>query len=252
VKKFIKKTIVSGISNNDGTVKISKFLADCGIASRRASEDLVKSGRVSVNGKRMANVAKRINPKKDKVEYGNRTVKPLAHVYYLLNKPLGYTSTTKDRHAKKLVTGLVPKIPPVWPVGRLDQNTEGLMILTNDGDLTQKLTHPKYEREKEYHLAPNQKLTNQEIKRIQNGVNLEDGFIKPDWFEEIENGKYKIIIHSGKKRVVRRLIERIGKSVMELKRVRIDFLTLDGLESGKWRKLSDTEVKRLLQLPYPR
>lgn len=234
------------------TIKISKYLADCGVASRRASEELVKSGRVTLNGRRMADVAKRIDPALDKVEFGGRIIKPVSHVYYLINKPFGYTSTTKDRHAKKIVTSLVPAAPHVWPVGRLDQNTEGLMILTNDGELTQKLTHPKFKREKEYHIITNFKLTEQEIKKIRNGINLEDGFIKPDRFEENGHGGYKIVIHSGKKRIVRRIIERIGKSVVELKRARIDFLTLDGLDTGKWRKLSDSEIKRLSQIPCPR
>lgn len=234
------------------TVKIAKYLADCGVASRRGSEELVKSGRIFVNGQRMANVAKRIDPAKNKVEFGGKIVKPVAHVYYLLNKPAGYTSTTQDRHAKKLVTSLVPRIPSVWPVGRLDQNTEGLMILTNDGDLTQKLTHPKYEREKEYRVITNFKIPEQEIRKVKNGIKLEDGFIKPDRFEEAEGGGYRIVIHSGKKRVVRRIIEHIGKSVVELKRVRIDFLTLEGVDPGKWRKLSDSEIKRLLRILPPR
>jgi len=252
VKQTGKKIVKDDPAKKDGMIKISKFLADCGIASRRASEELVKSGRVFVNGKKMVNVAKRIAPNSDKVEFNGKPVKPSAHVYYLLNKPAGYTSTTQDRHAKKIVISLVPRIPSVWPVGRLDQDTEGLIILTNDGDLTQKLTHPKYEREKEYHVITNFKLTKQEIEKIKNGIRLEDGFIKPDRFEETAGGGYKIIIHSGKKRVVRRIIERIGKSVVKLKRVRIDFLTLEGVDTGKWRKLSDTEIKCLSRTPFPR
>lgn len=227
------------------TIKIAKYLSECGIASRRKAENLVKQGLVFVNGKIMNDVAKRIDPERDKVKFGGKTVKPAECVYYLLHKPLGYTSTTADSHAEKLVTALVPKDPAVWPVGRLDKNTTGLIILTNDGNLTQKLTHPKYEIEKEYLITTDKPLNESEIKKISGGLLLEDGFIKPDKFEEIRPGNYGIILHSGKKRIVRRIIEKTGKRVAELKRVRMDFLTLGGLKPGKWRRLAANEVKAL-------
>lgn len=227
--------------------KIAKYLADCGIASRRKSEEFVKSGLVFVNGKKMDDVAKRIDPETDTVEFNGKVIRPKKLVYYLLNKPFGCTSTTKDVHAKKLVIDLVPKNPPVWPVGRLDKNTEGLIILTNDGALTQKLTHPKYETEKEYFVSTNIPLSRDEIKKIKEGLTLEDGFIKPDEFCSVGAKKYQIIVHSGKKRIIRRIMEKFGKRVIKLKRMRIDFLTLGDLKPGKRRTLTTSEIKHLLR-----
>jgi 23S rRNA pseudouridine2605 synthase len=245
VKKTSRKSANRVPIYKDGTIKIAKFLADCGIASRRKSEQIVENGTVSVNGERMTNVAMRINPKTDVVKIRERFITPQKSVYYLLNKPTGVTSTTLDSHAEKLITELVPNIPPVWPVGRLDKETSGLIIMTNDGDLTQRLTHPKFEVEKEYLAVVNSPLSEQDLKIIRKGIRLEDGFIKPDEFQPLDDNTYRIIIHSGKKRVVRRIFERLGKRVLELKRVRIDFLTLETLQPGNWRNLTSSEVKRL-------
>jgi 23S rRNA pseudouridine2605 synthase len=235
------------IAANKNSVKIAKYLAACGVTSRRKAEELVKQGLISVNGKRMNDVAKRIDPICDKITFRGSIMKPAAYAYYLLNKPLGYTSSTKDLHAKKLVTSLVPQKPAVWPVGRLDKDTQGLILMTNDGTLTQKLTHPKYEKKKEYEFSANYPLTGGEIKKITNGISLEDGFLKPDRFSQIGDNRYLITIHSGKKRVIRRLLEHIGKQIIELKRVKIDFLSLEGLETGKWRALDKKEIERLLR-----
>jgi 23S rRNA pseudouridine2605 synthase len=226
-------------------IKIAKFLSEAGVASRRKAETLVTQGSIFVNGKKMINVAARIDPNSDKVEFNGKPVHVQNAVYYLLNKPVGYTSTTQDSHARNLITQLVPKEPKVWPVGRLDKFTTGLILLTNDGNLTLKLTHPRYEIEKEYRITTNYPLSDPDIKSIQRGVKLEDGFIKPDRFEKTGPNSYRIIIHSGKKRVVRRLIEQTGKAVAKLERVRIDFLTLDGLQPGKWRELTKEEIKKL-------
>lgn len=225
------------------TIKISKYLSQAGIASRREGETLVKQGLVSVNGKKIANPAVRIDPEKDKVAYRGKILAIENKVYYLLNKPLGYTCTAQDPHAKKLIVALVPKEPKVWPVGRLDKMTSGLIVMTNDGDLTLKLTHPRYEMEKEYELSANHSLSAAEIKTIQKGVSLEDGFIRPDRFEQIGPNRYRITIHSGKKRVVRRIIEKIGKSVAKLERIRAASLVLGDLPAGKWRHLSEKEIQ---------
>jgi 23S rRNA pseudouridine2605 synthase len=227
------------------TIKISKYLSEAGIASRRKAETLVTQGLVFVNGKKMATVAKRIDPAKDKIEYAGKTVSLPALAYYLLNKPAGVTSTTEDRHAKKLITDLVPKIPKVWPVGRLDLYTTGLILMTNDGDFTQKLTHPRYEIEKEYEITVKEPLAAAQVAAVQSGIKLEDGFIKPDRFETIGNNRYRITIHSGKKRVVRRIIEKAGSSVTQLNRTRIGFLTLENIKLGQWRPLAATEIKKL-------
>jgi len=227
------------------TIKISKYLSEAGIASRRKAESLVEMGLVSVNGKKMVNVAARIDPKKDKIEFEGKAVVLPTLVYYLLNKPAGYTSTTEDKHAEKLITSLVPKTPKVWPVGRLDKYTTGLILLTNDGDLTQKLTHPSYEIEKEYEIVANLPLTSNEVGAVQRGVKLEDGFVKPDRFETIGENRYRIVIHSGKKHIVRRIIEKIGKNVIDLQRIRVGSLTLKDLPSGKWRSLNADDIKKM-------
>lgn len=227
----------------DTTIKISKYLAQAGVASRRGGETLVEQGLIFVNGKKITDPAVRINSKKDKIAYQGKILEIDKKVYYLLNKPLGYTCTAQDSHAKKLITALVPRQPKVWPVGRLDKMTSGLIIMTNDGDLTLKLTHPRYEIEKEYELSANHSLSSVEIKMIQKGVSLEDGFIRPDRFEQIGPNRYRITIHSGKKRVVRRIIEKIGKSVAKLKRIRAGSLVLDDLPSGKWRQLCEKEIQ---------
>jgi len=190
------------------TIKIAKFLSEAGIASRRKSETLVRQGLIFVNGKTMVDPARRVDPITDKVAYKGKPVVPAALVYYLLNKPVGYTSTTDDPHAANLVTELVPASPKVWPVGRLDKYTSGLLILTNDGELVQRLTHPKFEIEKEYEIVTNIPLTATDIALIRRGMRLEDGFIKPDRFEVAGAKLYRVIIHSGKKRVVRRIIEK--------------------------------------------
>jgi len=228
------------------SIKISKYLSEAGIASRRKAEGLVAQGLVFINGKKNTNVAARIDPATDKVEFNGKPVQIQKQVYYLLNKPAGYTSTTEDPHARKLITELVPDAPKVWPVGRLDKYTSGLILLTNDGQLTLKLTHPRYQVEKEYEIIPNYPLTAAEIDAVRRGVKLDDGFIKPDRFETVGNKIYRIIIHSGKKRVVRKIIEKIGKTVIDLKRVRIDFLTIDNLQIGQWRPLTAEEIKKLL------
>ncbi len=229
------------------TIKISKYLSQAGVASRRKAETIVTQGLIFVNGKKIVDPAIRINPETDKITYLGKLVIIAPKVYYLLNKPLGYTCTAQDKHARKLITALVPQTPKVWPVGRLDKMTSGLIILTNDGDLTLKLTHPRYEIEKEYELSANHSLSKTEIGTIQKGVMLEDGFIKPDRFEKIDSNRYRITIHSGKKRVVRRIIEKIGKAVSRLKRIRTGFLVLDDLKPGKWRHLSSAEIEKLIQ-----
>lgn len=235
----------------DKTVKIAKYLAQAGVASRRKAEALVKQGLVSVNGKISADPALRVNPKTDKILYGGKPLSPAQKVYYLLNKPVGYTCTAQDPHAEKLVGELVPAEPRVWPVGRLDKMTSGLLILTNDGDLALSLTHPRYRVEKEYEITADFPLTEDEIAAVQKGVSLEDGFIRPDRFEKIGGKRYRIVIHSGKKRVVRRIVEKIGKSVAQLKRTRVGSLELQNLPLGKWRRLSPAEIKKLAQRPMP-
>jgi len=181
------------------TIKIAKFLSEAGIASRRKSETLVRQGLIFVNGKTMVDPARRVDPITDKVAYKGKT--GCSRRISLLSAQTSLSVTllrTDDPHAANLVTELVPASPKVWPVGRLDKYTSGLLILTNDGELVQRLTHPKFEIEKEYEIVTNIPLTATDIALIRRGMRLEDGFIKPDRFEVAGAKLYRVIIHSGK------------------------------------------------------
>ena len=226
-------------------MRLAKCLASCGLGSRRSCEDIIRAGGVELNGRLVTKVESDIDIKNDKVLYEGERIVPEKLVYYLLNKPVGYTSTRQDIHAKLLISDLVPKNPPIWPVGRLDRETSGLIILTNDGELTQKLTHPKFVREKEYIINTDSILNKNEIESIQTGVVLDDGLIRPDLFEKSKDDSYRIIIHEGRKRIIRRLIAHFGKKVIRLKRVRIDSLELSDLKDGEYKILSDREISLL-------
>jgi len=226
-------------------MRLAKYLASCGLGSRRSCEDLIKAGEVELNGQFVTRVESDIDTENDKVLYRGGRIVPKKLVYYLLNKPSGYTSSRQDIHAKLLINDLIPKNPPVWPIGRLDRETSGLIILTNDGELTQKLTHPKFEKEKEYVINTDAILNKNEVEKIKAGVILDDGLIRPDLFEMNKDGSYRIVIHEGRKRIIRRLIAYFGKKVIRLKRVRIDSLELNDLRDGEYRILSDREISLL-------
>ncbi len=226
-------------------MRIAKYLASCGLGSRRKCEDLVQSGKITLNGKIITTPALNIDPSLDVIAMAGKVVKPLNEVYYLLNKPTGYTSSVSDAHADKLVTELVPAEPPVWPVGRLDRETSGLLIMTNDGELTQKLTHPRYLKEKEYLLTVDRPLRQAEISALRKGINLEDGPFKPDKFEETGPGRYRIVIHEGRNRLIRRAISHFSKEITALSRVRMADIEIKSLELGKYRVLTKNEVTRL-------
>lgn len=231
-------------------MRVSKFISENGIASRRKAEEFILNGRVSVNNKLVTQLGTKIDPQKDSVRVDQKLITlNTEKIYYLLNKPIGYTTTTKDRHAKHTVLELVPKTTRVFPVGRLDKNTTGLLILTNDGDLAFRLTHPKFEKEKEYEVFCSSKLSNDNIKKLKKGIHLEDGPTLPVKIKTIKDSPnefiYSIIIREGRKRQIRRMFEHIGNRVVKLKRVRIDKLRLEGLKEGDWRNLKKDEVKKL-------
>jgi len=236
-------------------VRINQYLAKCGLGSRRKTEQLVLAGVVCVNGKKIVDLSTRINPG-DEVLLKDKQVEPRKLVYYVLNKPKGYTCTREDRFAKKLVTELVPKDPPVFPVGRLDRESEGLIILTNDGELAEQLTHPKFDHEKEYEITVGAKK-DQLLARAKKAVNLfADGIVIDGYrtkkakaeFNVIEDGraKFKVILKEGRKRQIRNTLNQAGLEVFELKRVRIGRLTLGDLEEGKYKNIAPSQI---LDLP---
>lgn len=227
--------------------RIAKFLSSAGIASRRKSEELIRDGRIKVNGEAIFDLGRQVDPAIDTILVDDKEVESNEYVYYLLNKPIGYVSTVSDRHAEKKVTELVPVDPPVWPVGRLDKDTHGLLILTNDGDLTQRLTHPKYEKEKEYLAKTDKEVTDNELGQIERGITLEDGFVQAGEIEKTGKNTYRIVIHIGKNRIVRRIFGFFGKTVIDLKRIRVNNLEIGDLPVGKFRELTENEIEDLIK-----
>lgn len=222
-------------------------MASCGIASRRGSERIIDDGHVTVNGVRVMDPALDVDPDKDEVLVGGEPAKPTELVYYALNKPVGYTSSREDKHAKLLVNELVPSRPPVWSVGRLDRDTSGLLIMTNDGALTQILTHPSYEKEKEYLLTTDTHFTDDQASEARAGVPLEDGMIIPEAFEPVGGKTYRVVIHEGRNRIIRRFAAYFGKKTTKLSRTRVAGIELGDLESGDYRVLTPAEIKTLTE-----
>lgn len=234
-------------------VRLQKFLADCGIASRRKSEELIAQGKVKVNGKIVTELGVKVIPNQDKVEYENKEVKVQNDfVYILLNKPIGYVTTVKDQFHRDSVMDLVKINKRVVPVGRLDMYTSGALILTNDGDFIYRVTHPKHEITKTYTVTIKGIVTNDEVASLRQGVKIEDYVTKPAKVKilkidlEKNFSRLEITIHEGKNRQVRKMCEAIGHSVLALHRSKIADIGVKDLPLGKWRYLSDKEVRKIL------
>ncbi len=231
-------------------MRLHKFLALCGVASRRAAEDLVAAGRVTVNGYVVSNVRRGVNPDSDDIRVDGTRVEPESKVYIMLNKPRGYLTTMKDPHGRKAVSELVGDIPQrVFPVGRLDKDTEGLLILTNDGELAYRLTHPRFNVTKTYHATVAGAVSDQTIDTLRAGVQLSDGRTAPAEVRAVsrERGtsRLEISIREGKKRQVRRMCSAMGHEVLELKRVAMAGVVLRDVVPGTWRYLSPVELSQL-------
>ena len=233
---------------DDGTTRLNKYLAHSGIASRREADNLIKSGTVKVNGVVITEMGYKIKDG-DKVTYGDSAVKNERKMYLLLNKPKDYITTMDDPQESKTVLELIAGAcrERVYPVGRLDRNTTGLLLLTNDGEMTKKLTHPKYGIKKLYHVSLNKGLKPEDFKSIIDGVELEDGMIAADDLAFVGEGKKEIgiEIHSGRNRIVRRLFEHLGYEVLKLDRVAFAGLTKKDIPRGKYRFLTQKEVNFL-------
>ena len=240
--------------DNEGLIRLNKFIADAGICSRREADKLIESGAVSVNGKVVVEMGTKVK-RTDKVMYGDQTLRSEKLQYILLNKPKGYISTSSDPHDRKTVMMLVQNAckERIYPVGRLDRNTTGLLLFTNDGDLAKKLTHPKHGVKKLYHVVLDKPLTKNHLLEIAAGIELEDGEIKPDKiaYDKTINDKREIGIelHSGRNRIVRRVFEHLGYNVEKLDRVMFASLTKKDILRGKWRALTEKEVNMLKMLP---
>ena len=236
-------------------VRLQKFLAEAGIASRRKCEEYITQGKVKINGKTVLELGTKINPNKDEVEFeGNKVFinKNKDYVYILLNKPIDYVTTAKDQFGRKTVLDLVKTDKRLVPVGRLDMYTSGALILTDDGDFIYKITHPKHEITKTYTVTLIGIPTKQEIQKLENGVDIGEfttskakvKIIKTDY--EQNRSRLEITIHEGKNRQIRKMCEAIDKKVLALHRTKIGDISVKDLKIGTWRYLKKEEIQRLI------
>lgn len=238
---------------DDGLIRLNRFIANAGICSRRKADELIAAGVVSVNGEPVTELGFKVDPAKDTIRYNGEALKREKNVYVLLNKPKDYITTTDDPQERKTVMSLVEKASRerIYPVGRLDRNTTGLLLMTNDGDLAEKLSHPRNNITKLYQVELNKSLSQGDLNKIAFGIELEDGLIKPDQVSYVAGGSKKevgIQIHSGKNRVVRRIFESLGYEVVKLDRVVYSHLTKKDLPRGRWRYLEEKEIIQLKHL----
>ncbi len=239
--------------------RLQKFLARSGIASRRKSEELITSGKIKVNGQVVTELGIKINPEIDIVEYNEKQIKEEnKKIYILLNKPIGYVTTVKDQFKRDTVMELVKGVKErIVPVGRLDMYTSGALLLSNDGDFINKVTHPKHEIEKTYNATIVGKVTKENVEKLTKGVEIQDDLetyvtkpakvkiLKID--EEKNLSRIQITIHEGKNREVRRMCEAIGKKVIALHRTQIGNIDVKNLQLGKWRYLTEKEIQNLIK-----
>ncbi len=235
-------------------LRLNKFLANAGVCSRREADEFIQAGVVSVNGQIVTELGTKIL-RTDEVRFHDQPVTVEKKVYVLLNKPKDYVTTSDDPQQRKTVMDLVKNActERIYPVGRLDRNTTGVLLLTNDGDLASKLTHPKYLKKKIYHVYLDKNCTAHDLEQILNGIDLEDGQIKADdvqYAHPTDKKQVGIEIHSGKNRIVRRIFESLGYRVQKLDRVQFAGLTKKNLRRGDWRYLTEEEVDRLRMGSY--
>jgi 23S rRNA pseudouridine2605 synthase len=231
--------------------RLNRYIAQSGICSRREADELIKMGKVRVNNTLVTEMGYQVQPG-DKVYYENKLLSKEQYRYVLLNKPKDFITTTDDPDERKTVMQLVSKACPerIYPVGRLDRNTTGVLLLTNDGELSKKLTHPSHEVVKVYQIEINEPITEEDFLKIKDGFELEDGFIKADEIATLDDeGRHLgLQLHSGRNRIVRRIFEELGYEVVKLDRVLFAGLTKRDLPRGKWRFLSEKEVILLKHL----
>ena len=235
-------------------VRLQKFMADCGIASRRKCEELILAGKVTVNGEIVTRLGVKISPKQDEVIYNGKILKPENRkIYILLNKPIGYVTTVNDQFFRDTVLDLVKVKERIVPVGRLDMYTSGALLLSNDGDFVYKVTHPKHEIEKTYNVTLKGEITEDDLNKLEHGVEIQNDeesyitipakvhILKID--KNKNQSRIQVIIHEGKNRQVRKMCEAIGKKVLALHRSKIGSIAVNDLKLGEWRYLSENEIK---------
>lgn len=231
------------------SIRLNKFLALAGIGSRRSNDELILSGDVKVNGRVVQELGIKINPLRDRVSVrGNQVFVEEREVYLLLNKPKDTITTVKDERGRTTVMELVKIKERVYPIGRLDRNTTGVLLLTNDGELANALMHPKHEVEKVYHVRLERGILHDDLRKLKTGIRLEDGIAKVNYVETLKKTKRTelfVAIHEGRNREVRRMFETLGYEVKKLDRISFAGITTVGLSRGRWRKLKMKEVEHL-------
>jgi len=230
-------------------IRLNRFIANSGVCSRREADELIQNGFISVNGKQIKDLGTKVGYNDD-VRYKGKRLSAEKKVYILMNKPKGFVTTVEDPHADHTVLDLVRNACPerVYPVGRLDKETTGVLLLTNDGELTGKLTHPKYERKKIYHVFLDRPVIKNDLFRLTEGIDLEGELVVADavsYADPDDKTQIGIELHSGQNRVIRRLFESLGYKVRKLDRVYFAGLTKKNVPRGKWRFLSDKEISML-------
>ena len=238
----------------DDRVRLNKYIAASGICSRREADHLISAGLVSVNGKTITELGTKVNHEDD-VRYNGERLRNERKVYLMLNKPKDYVTTTDDPKERKTVMQLIRNAGKerVYPVGRLDRNTTGVLLFTNDGEMAKKLTHPSHNKKKIYHIFLEKAFTAADMRKLTEGITLEDGFIQPDAISYVSSEHKREIgleIHSGRNRIVRRMFESLGYRVSKLDRVYFAGLTKKNVPKGKWRFLTEKEITRLKMNAY--
>ncbi|MBN6188526.1 rRNA pseudouridine synthase [Aneurinibacillus sp. BA2021] len=235
--------------------RLQKIMAQAGVASRRKCEELITAGRVKVNGATIRELGYKADPARDTIEVDGKKIERENHVYFLLHKPTGYITSVTDPQGRRTVLDLMKGIPQrVYPVGRLDYDTSGLLLLTNDGEFANHIAHPRHELDKVYEAVVKGRVEERALVRLREGVLLEDGMTAPaeavclGFQERSGTSVIRLTIHEGRNRQVRRMCEAVGHPVLALERVRLAFLTLDGVPKGAYRALTAEEVRRLRDL----
>ena len=229
-------------------MRLQKFFSDCGVLSRRAAEEEIAAGRVKVNGS-VAKIGDTVDPETDVVEYRGRRILPRAerpHKYVMLNKPRGYVTTAKDEKGRPAVTHLTRAVGTrIYPVGRLDMDSEGLLLLTDDGELTNRLTHPRHEIPKIYHVTLSKPVSEEQILALRAPMTLDGYVLMPVTVNRLSDNTLEMHLYEGRNRQIRRMCENVGLRVSRLCRVAIGTLTLGDLPVGRWRELTEEEIKYL-------
>ncbi|MCX6244585.1 MAG: pseudouridine synthase [Bacteroidetes bacterium] len=244
------KRTSSRMEEEGDLIRLNRYIANSGICSRREADKLIEAGAVKVNGKVVTELGTKVS-RSDKITYGDQSLSREKPRYLLLNKPKGFITTTDDPQNRKTVMNLIAHAckERIYPVGRLDRNTTGLLFFTNDGEIAKKLSHPKYGIKKIYHVGLDHYVTMNDMKKILEGIELEDGLVKADAIEYVGDGKDKkeigIELHTGQNRVVRRIFEQLGYKVVKLDRVYYAGFTKKNLPRGEWRFLEEKEINML-------